>query len=139
MGMVHANIELINTYDFDLFRRGIIKKEEIKSEKVRALVDSGSYMLSINEHIKSQLDIKLYETREAVLADGTIKVFEIVGTIDIKFENRSTTCRAIVLPGKSEVLLGSIPLGDMDCVIDSKSQTLKVNPESPYMATTYLK
>ncbi|MBM2813890.1 MAG: hypothetical protein HW421_652 [Ignavibacteria bacterium] len=139
MGMVYANIELINSDEIGLYRRGIISKEEIKKEKVKALVDRGSYMLCINEHIKSQLDLKVYEIREAVLTDGTIRNFEIVGPVDIKFENRSTTCRAMVLPGKSEVLLGSIPLEDMDVVIDTKSQTLKVNPESPYMAMTYLK
>ena len=96
-------------------------------------------MLCINEYLKSQLDLNVYETRETTMADGTIKEFEIVGPIDIKFENRSTTCRAMVLPGKSEVLLGSIPLEDMDVVIDFKSQTLKVNPENPYKAVTMLK
>lgn len=139
MGMVYADIELINSDEIALFRRGIIKKNEIKTEKVKALVDSGSYMLCLNEHIKSQLDLKVYETREAVLADGSIKTFEIVGPVDIKFENRSTTCRAMVLPGNTQVLLGSIPLEDMDVVIDPKSQKLKVNPESPYKAMTYLK
>jgi clan AA aspartic protease len=137
--MVYANIELINSDEIALYRRGIITKDELKKEKVKALVDSGSYMLSINEHIKTQLDLKVYETRESVLADGTIKTFEIVGPVDIKFENRSTTCRAMVLPGRSEVLPGSIPLEDMDVIIDSKSQTLSVNPENPYMTMTYLK
>jgi hypothetical protein len=47
--------------------------------------------------------------------------------------------RAVVLPGTAEVLLGSIPLEDLDVVIDPKQQRLIVNPESPYIATKYLK
>ncbi|MDQ1265732.1 MAG: hypothetical protein QG635_883 [Bacteroidota bacterium] len=139
MGMIYAEIELINSDDMAFYKRKMLDKEKIRRETVKALVDSGAYMLCINEHIKTQLGLDVYETREAVLADGEIKTFEIAGPIDVNFKNRSTTCRAMVLPGKSEVLLGSIPLEDMDVVIDPKAQTMDINPESPYMAMTYLK
>ena len=47
--------------------------------------------------------------------------------------------RAVVLPGAEEPLLGSIPLEDLDVVIDPKQQRLIVNPKSPDIATKYLK
>lgn len=59
--------------------------------------------------------------------------------VEIRFENRSTTCRAVVLPGESDMLLGGIPMGDMDVIIDPRKQTLTVNPESPYIAKKSLK
>ena len=45
----------------------------------------------------------------------------------------------MVLPGDAEVLLGSIPMEDMDVLIDPKQQRLIVNPESPYIAKKSLK
>ena len=45
----------------------------------------------------------------------------------------------MVLPGNSEVLLGSIPMEDMDVLIEPKQQTLIVNPETPYFAKKPLK
>ena len=59
--------------------------------------------------------------------------------MDLLFENRATTCRAMVLPGDSEILLGSIPMEDMDLLIDPKRQRLIVNPETPYLAKKPLK
>ena len=48
-------------------------------------------------------------------------------------------CNALVLPGNNEVLLGAIPMEDMDVIIDPKKQTLEVNPEHPYFAQMKLK
>ena len=45
----------------------------------------------------------------------------------------------MVIKGVTEVLLGSIPMEDLDVVIDPKRQRLVVNPESPYIATKILK
>ena len=70
--------------------------------------------------------------------DSKIKL-DIVGPVDLRFENRATTCRAMVLPGDSEILLGSIPMEDMDLLIDPKRQRLIVNPETPYLAKKPLK
>ena len=67
-------------------------------------------MLTISDTIKRQLDLKVMETLEVELADGSHAECEIVGPIDIRFKTRSTTCRAVVLPGAPEVLLGALPL-----------------------------
>jgi hypothetical protein len=52
MGLVHAEIELINAGDIALARRYYIGEEEIRSIRVTGLVDRGSYMLCINESIQ---------------------------------------------------------------------------------------
>ena len=139
MGLVYADIELIRGDDLALFREGYIEEEQIRPMKVSALVDSGAYMLAINQQIKAQLNLKKVGEQAAELADGTQTRLEIVGPVDVQFENRSTTCRAMVLPGDAEVLLGSIPMEDMDVLIDPKQQRLIVNPESPYIAKKSLK
>ena len=139
MGLVYAEIDLISVDDMVLHRRGYLEEEKIKQVRVSALVDSGAYMLCINENVKAQLDLPLIEKQFSRMADETLLELEVVGPVEIRFENRSTTLRAIVLPGNSEVLLGAIPLEDMDVLIDPKRQKLVVNPEHPYVATKHLK
>lgn len=104
-----------------------------------ALVDSGAYMLAINENVKTQLNLKVIDNQIAQLADGSKVSLDIVGPIDIRFENRSTTCRAMVLPGDAEILLGAIPMEDLDVVINPREQKMMVNPNSPNFAQKSLK
>jgi clan AA aspartic protease len=139
MGLVYAEIELTSVDDLVLHRRGFLAEDKVKRMKVDALVDTGAYMLVINEHVRQQLDLPLIEEQVFRLADDSEKRGEVVGPVEVRFENRSTTVRAVVLPGTAEVLLGSIPLEDMDVVVDPKQQRLIVNPESPYIATKHLK
>jgi clan AA aspartic protease len=139
MGLVHADIELISADDLALFRHGFLPEDQIKHMKVRALVDNDAYMLVINDRIKEQLDLPIIEEQTMRLADETEIRVEIVGPIEVRFENRSTTARAAVIPGNIEPLLGLIPLEDLDVVIDPKQQRLIVNPESPYIARKHMK
>ena len=139
MGLVYAEIDIISVDDIVLSRRGFLDESEIKRVNVTALVDSGAYMLSINENIKNQLDLPLIENQFVTLADETTIEVEIVGPVEVRFENRSTTVRALVLPGDAEVLLGAIPMEDMDVLIDPRQRKLVVNPKHPYVANKYLK
>lgn len=139
MGLIYAELELISADDLALLRKGYIQKEEVKKEVVNALVDSGAYMMCINEHLKAQLDLAVVDVMEAELADGSLKKMEVVGPIIVNFKNRTTSCNAVVLPGESEVLLGSIPMEDMDVVLLPKLHTIDVNPKSKYMAKKKLK
>ncbi len=136
MGLIYSDIELINSDDLALVRRGYLKETEVRKMKVNALVDSGAMMLSVNETIKVQLGLSLLDRQMGELADGSKQSFEIVGPVDIRFANRQTT---VVLPGDAEPLLGSIPMEDMDVLIDPRGQKLIVNPSSPYMAKKSLK
>jgi clan AA aspartic protease len=139
MGITYAEIELIRSDDRALFREGYIEENQIRFLKVRALVDSGSSMLAITEAVKNQLNLLKIDEKQAELADGSIVRLEIVGPVEIKFENRMTTVRAMVVPHSNVVLLGAIPMQDMDVLIDPKREQLMVNPESPDIARMLLK
>lgn len=139
MGLVYAEIDLTSVDDMVLHRRGFLDKDKIKELRVNALVDSGAYNLSINETIRAQLDLPFIERQLVALADETLIEVDFVGPVEVRFENRSTTVRAIVLPGDSKVLLGSIPMEDMDVIIDPRQQKLLVNPKHPYVAVKPLK
>ena len=139
MGIVYAEIELINADDVAFAKRHIIGEEEVKRMKVNMLVDSGAYMMAINESIQEQLNIPYKEKRKAQLANGSIVEYDVVGPIEIKFKNRSAVCNAFILPGDSEPLLGVIPMEEMDVLIHPLRQELIVNPEHPYYAQLKMK
>ncbi len=139
MGLVYAEIDLFNGGDFYLKRQGLLDEKDIKKVRVDALVDTGAYNLSINETVQAQLDLPFIEKQFATLADETLIEVDVVGPVEVHFENRRTSVDAIVLPGDAEVLLGSIPMEDMDVLVDPKRQKLIVNPKHPYVATKHLK
>ncbi len=139
MGLVYADIEILSSEDLLAYRRGKLAKEDVKRVAVKALVDSGTYTLSINETIKAQLDLTVIGEQITELADGSRIKLEVVDSVDVRFANRSTSARALVRPGDAEVVLSSMPLGDLDVVIDPKRQTLAVNPAHPNIAEKKLK
>jgi hypothetical protein len=103
------------------------------------MVDSGAYMMAINETIQEQLDLSFIEKRKAIMADGSVQEYDVVGPIVVKFKNRTATCNAFVLQGNNEPLLGAIPMEEMDVLIHPLRQELIINPEHPYYAQLSMK
>lgn len=68
MGLVYAKVELINSRDIWRSEEGIIKEDEIRQMEAVFLVDTGAYMLTINNTIREQLGLPTLETRPAELA-----------------------------------------------------------------------
>ena len=139
MGLVYAQIRLTNADDIALSKRNYITKDEIRYINVNAMVYSGAYMLAIDESIKIQLGLDVIDEKTAQLADGSLVTLDVVGPIQVIFENRKAMCNAMVLSGETEVLLGAIPMEEMDVLIHPKEQKLIVNPAHPYQAQLSLK
>jgi len=139
MGLVYADIELINVIDVEMARKHIIGEDEIKRIHLNMLADSGAFMMSINENIQSVLQLPFVEKRRSVLADGAIVEYDTVGPVMVKFKNRTATCNAFVLKGDAEPLLGAIPMEEMDVLIHPQKQELMVNPEHPEYAVLKMK
>ncbi|MCD5384078.1 clan AA aspartic protease [candidate division WOR-3 bacterium] len=118
MGYIHAKIALSNPRESDL-----------KPVEVDALVDTGAITLCIPEHITLQLKLVEIEKREITTADGRNMVVSYVGPVQINFEGRTCFTGALVL-GDS-VLMGAVPMEDMDLVLDPARQTITPNPASP--------
>jgi hypothetical protein len=57
--------------------------------------------------------------------------------VELHFKNRVGFAGALVMG--DEVLLGAIPMEDMDLVVVPKTRTLDVNPGSPNIATSIVK
>ncbi|MBF0564483.1 MAG: clan AA aspartic protease [Nitrospirae bacterium] len=137
MGLVYADVTLTNQEDLSLCRRSYIAEAQVRRMTTRCLVDSDAYMLVIPEHVKIQLGLEVFEKREIELADGKTSVCDIAGPLELRFANRMAVTNAFVLG--NEVLLGAIPMEELDVVIDMKGQTLIVNPENPTMPKMKIK
>ena len=127
MGLVNAKIALRNPRKPDL----------APVEVADALVDSGSVHLCIPEHVRIQLELEEIDNKEVTLADGTRKLVPYVGPIELRFKNRVGFAGALVMG--DQVLLGAIPMEDMDLLITPKTRSLDVNPNSPNIATSIAK
>ena len=139
MGIVRADIELVNPTDLAMVDQGMMQEAQVRKLMTSALVDTGAYMLCINEEIKEKLGLRHMSYENAELADGSLVKAEVVGPVIINFKNRNTACRAMVLPGNNEPLLGVIPMEDMDVAFVLLEQTIDVNPNHPGVAQKILK
>jgi hypothetical protein len=139
MGLTYADIELVNADDEALVRRNIIGEDEVRRIRTSMLVNSGAYMMAINDTIQSQLELPLVEMRKVQVADGRVAEYPVVGPVKVLFANRKATCNAFVLPADCEPMLGAIPLEEMDVLIHAQRQELIVNPEHPNYAVLKMK
>ncbi|MDR1932723.1 MAG: aspartyl protease family protein [Spirochaetales bacterium] len=124
MGTVYADVTLKNAIDVGDVQRGHRTEREVRAVKVRALVDTGCGTLAINEQIRDQLGLATEGLRGGTLADGTKKVYQMTEPVKIYWKNRDAVCRAIVVPGADTVLLGAIPLEDMDLIVNPTRREL---------------
>jgi clan AA aspartic protease len=113
------------------------RNASLQSVEVQALADTGSVHMSIPEHVKIQLGLEECDRKEVTLADGTTRMVPYVGPLEIRFKNRVGFGGAIVMG--NEVLLGAIPMEDMDLVVRPKSREVDVNPDSPNVACSIAK
>ena len=105
--------------------------------EVQALADTGSVFLVIPEHVRLQLALDEQGKKEIMLADGSRMMVPYVGPIETRFENRVACVGAIVMG--DEVLLGAIPMEDMDLVVLPQRREVIVNPLNPNFASAKAK
>ncbi len=124
MGIVRTEITLKNAKDVSNAQEGIIKDSEIHQTTVTAIVDTGAGTLVINEAIRQKLGLKIQGKRRATLADGAASYYDVTEPVSVHWKNRDSACKAYVLPNSNNVLLGAIPLEDMDLIVHPKNLEL---------------
>lgn len=126
MGVTYADISIENPF----------QKRRLE---LRALVDSGSVFFTVPAHVALQLGFDTTEvgTREVVLADGSRKAVPMIGPIRVHFSDRYCDLSALVMG--DEPLFGAVPMEMMDLVLNPSTQTLTVNPSSPFVPVALAK
>ena len=113
MGLVYAEIALINGEDLILAKRNIIGEDEIKKIKVTALTVAGGCTLTINQTIQECLQLPVIEKRKAQTVDAIMEAYDITGPVEVLFKNNRNTCSAKVLPGNNQPLIGTVLLEEI--------------------------
>jgi clan AA aspartic protease len=124
MGIVYSEIVLKNAWDVGNVREGLIPEQQVRAVVVNALVDTGAGTLVINEEIRLKLGLAIEGLRRSTLADGTSLTYQVTEPVKIYWKDRDCACQPIVIPGADSILLGAIPLEDMDLIVDPKKQEL---------------
>jgi clan AA aspartic protease len=124
VGTVFEEITLKNAWDVGNATHGLIKEPEVRQTTVQSIVDTGAGTLIINEAVQKALGLMTERTHESTLANGKKVVCTITEAVEVCWKDRSMVCQPWVLPGATYVLLGAIPLENMDLIVDPKNQKL---------------
>ncbi|MHC6203507.1 aspartyl protease family protein [Breznakiellaceae bacterium SP9] len=125
MGIVREEIRLMNPSDLTKLDIGYIKEAAVHKATVTAVVDTGAITLVIPEALRSTLGLRIVQTsKRARLANGVWCECSVTEPVEVHWKNRFTTCHAYVVP-TGNVLLGAIPLEDMDLVVNMVTQRLE--------------
>jgi len=121
LGIAYAKILLENP-----------RRPDLAAVEVEALADTGALFLCIPESIQLQLQLEATSTKVVTTADGNQTMCPYAGPVRVRFGNRESYVGAVVL-GDS-VLLGAVPMEDMDLVVIPSARRVAVNPEHPNFA-----
>jgi len=81
-------------------------------------------MAEINEAIRQKLGLEIRGKRQETSADGTKQDYWLTESISVHWKDRDSLCKALVLPNSDKVLMGVIPLGEMDLIVNPETQEL---------------
>jgi clan AA aspartic protease len=104
MGITYADLRLAND-----------ARDDLEEMDASAVVDTGALHLCIPEHVALQLQLKTRSQREVQTADGKSHMADYVSPVRISMLGRECVTGALVIG--NQVLLGAIPLEDMDLII----------------------
>ena len=126
MDLIRTKIRLSNPSD-----------PSVRAMEVQALVDTGAQFLCLPPEIADELKVPTESMRRAVVANGTREDCRYVGPVRVQFENRRCLVGALVMG--TEVLLGAMPMQDMDLVIAPSLHKVTPNPDSPDIGIAVVK
>jgi clan AA aspartic protease len=124
MGITLAEITIKNAADMSEVDRGGRAERDVRQITVQAVVDTGAGSLVISDEICQRLGLKIEGLRGATVAGGARIVCRRTEPVRIFWKDRDTVCTALVMPGEQNVLLGAIPLEDMDLIVNPVKQEL---------------
>jgi len=80
--------------------------------------------LVIGDELQKKLGLAIIKSRTVTLAGGVKATCDVAEAVEIWWKNRVSLIRPLVLPNEKEVLLGVIPLEEMDLMVDPVNNTL---------------
>lgn len=139
MAEVKETIRLTNFMDKFLFQEGKLKKDEVRTLAVEALVDTGSTMLVLPQEVVEKLGLR--KSRKVIVSysDERKEERDVAGVVTVSIGDREANIDCIIGPPNSEPLIGHIVLEELDLVVNSRQRRLRPRPESPFLPLLKLK
>ena len=124
MGEVREQITLMNGGDVISAGRGYLPEQEVRQMTAEVLVDTGSMRLVMDDETCKRLGLGIVKESMATLAGGVRQACKLTEPVMVRWKDRFSSLSAVVLPGKEEILLGVLPLEEMDLIVDPVHQRL---------------
>lgn len=129
MGRVTVEATLANMEDVFRADRGEIPRDAIRQITIEnALVHTAATGLAAPGSIINRLGLRHRHHRQAMTANG-LRDFDVYGTVRLTIQDRDCPMDVTELPEDCPVMIGQLPLGSMDFVVDPARQRLIGNPD----------
>jgi len=128
MGRVLTEATIENVNDLWNVKQGFVTPDKVRRVTVKdALVDTGATLLSLPTRLIRQLGLERMYTKK-VRASTRITDATVYGTVRLTIQDRFCDMDVSEVPDDIPVLIGQIPLENLDFVVDLQSRSLIGNP-----------
>jgi len=138
MGMIKKKIKISNAADLTRKKDGTIPPDKVRFVEVEGIIDTGARMLCLPLDLAETLGLEKVGKKTVRYANGEKDVKDIGSGVILELMGRLCECQVLIEKVGAPVLVGQIPLEDLDLIADMSKEELTVNPESPYMPLAYM-
>jgi predicted aspartyl protease len=128
MGRVQTEATIENMEDLWAVKRGLLPPDQVRRITVKdALVDTGATLLSLPSALIQKLGLEKTSSKRVTssMGVGEANVFQVVR---LTIQGRSCSMDVMEVSDTVPVLIGQLPLENLDLVVDLRSRTLIGNP-----------
>jgi predicted aspartyl protease len=128
MGRVLTEATIENLKDLWDAERGMLAQDQVRRITVPdALVDTGATLLSLPTRLIRQLGLTPRRTRRVISSSGATEA-TVYEAVRLTIQDRDCTADVVEVPDEVPVLVGQLPLENLDLVVDLRARCLTGNP-----------
>ncbi len=128
VGRILVTAKVESLADLYMVEKGLLPADQVRFVEVHdALVDTGATILSMPKRLIDQLGLRPVRKRKARSSAGPVTV-QVYGTVRLTIMERDCPIDVAEVPDDCPVLIGQIPLEQLDFVPDPGSHRLIGHP-----------
>ena len=128
MGRVLTEVTIENMEDLWAEKRGLCPPGQVRRLTVPdALVDTGATLLSMPTQLIRQLGLNEQYKKRVRTCNGVSEA-AVFDAVRLTIQGRICTMDVMEVPDDTPILIGQLPLEQLDFVVDMRSHTLIGNP-----------
>ena len=120
----YVNVELANHQDLTLSRAGYLAPDQVHRTVISGMVDTGATRLVLPRSVVTALARESVGQITIKFPDGRRELRPIVGGVRLEYAGRSGVFSAVVEPGLTDALIGTMVLEELDLLPDCAGKAL---------------